>query len=108
MCTITIQTNKEVIFKKVEKLKPHLTFYQSKLETFTDQEGKEWTGYDYYAKKINWDNVLNKAWLYTKIFFATSIICIIAYTFGTFYPNKISSKKVTSQTDNFIYKKLKI
>ena len=25
-------------------------------------------------KKINWDNVLDKAWLYTKIFFATSII----------------------------------
>ena len=46
-------TNKQaaVIFKKVEKLKPHLTFYQSKLETFTDHDGKEWTGYDYYAKK---------------------------------------------------------
>jgi hypothetical protein len=41
----------EVIFKKVEKLKPQLTFYQSKLETFKDHEGKEWIGYDYYAKK---------------------------------------------------------
>ena len=41
----------ETIFKKVDKLKPHLTFYQSKLGTFTDLEGKEWTGYDYYAKK---------------------------------------------------------
>ena len=41
----------ETIFGKVEKLKPHLTFFQSKLETFTDQDGKEWTGYDYYAKK---------------------------------------------------------
>ena len=46
-------TNKqaEVIFKKVEKLKPDLTFFQSKLETFKDHEGQEWTGYDYYAKK---------------------------------------------------------
>ena len=46
-------TNKqaEVIFKKVEKLKPELTFFQSKLETFKDHEGQEWTGYDYYAKK---------------------------------------------------------
>ena len=40
-----------VIFKKVEKLKSNLTFYQSKLETFKDHEGQEWTGYDYYAKK---------------------------------------------------------
>ena len=46
-------TNKQaaVIFKKVEKLKSNLTFYQSKLETFKDHEGQEWTGYDYYAKK---------------------------------------------------------
>ena len=42
----------ETIFKKVEKLKPHLTFYQSKLESFTDADGKTWEGYDYYAKKI--------------------------------------------------------
>ena len=42
----------ETIFKKVEKLKPHLIFYQSKLETFKDEDGKEWGGYDYYAKKI--------------------------------------------------------
>ena len=42
----------ETIFKKVEKLKPHLTFYQSKLESFKDEDGKVWGGYDYYAKKI--------------------------------------------------------
>ena len=47
-------TNKQaaVLFKKVRKLEPDLTFYQSKLETFKDHEGVEWTGYDYYAKKI--------------------------------------------------------
>tara|TARA_Y200000002_G_C22193126_1_gene460124 strand:- start:27 stop:326 length:300 start_codon:yes stop_codon:yes gene_type:complete len=46
-------TNKQaaVIFSKVRKLEPELTFYQSKLETFKDHEGVEWTGYDYYAKK---------------------------------------------------------
>ena len=42
----------ETIFGKVEKLKPHLTFFQSKLESFKDEDGKEWGGYDYYAKKI--------------------------------------------------------
>ena len=42
----------ETIFGKVEKLKPHLTFYQSKLESFKDEDGKIWGGYDYYAKKI--------------------------------------------------------
>ena len=46
-------TNKQaaVIFSKVRKLEPELTFYQSKLETFKAHEGGEWTGYDYYAKK---------------------------------------------------------
>ena len=42
----------ETIFKKVEKLKPHLTFFQSKLESFKDEDGRVWGGYDYYAKKI--------------------------------------------------------
>ena len=42
---------KDYVEKKVRKLEPDLTFYQSKLETFKDHEGKEWVGYDYYAKK---------------------------------------------------------
>ena len=47
-------TNKQasVIFKKVRKLEPQLTFFQSKLESFKDEDGKEWGGYDYYAKKL--------------------------------------------------------
>ena len=32
----------ETIFKKVEKLKPQLDFFQKKLEPFTDSEGKVW------------------------------------------------------------------
>ena len=41
----------ETIFKKVEKLKPQLDFFQKKLEPFTDSEGKVWVGYDYIARK---------------------------------------------------------
>ena len=58
-------------------------------------------------KKINWDNVLNKAWLYTKVFFATSIICVIAYTFGTFNPNKISTKKANADLEKYYLNKIK-
>jgi len=58
-------------------------------------------------KKIDWDNVLNKAWLYTKVFFATSIICIIAYAFGTFNPNKIASKKVNADLEKYYLNKIK-
>ena len=42
----------ETIFKKVEKLKPKLTLFQSKLESWKDEEGEIWTGYDYIARKI--------------------------------------------------------
>ena len=42
----------EHIFAKVEKLKSELTFFQVKIPSFTDDEGKEWSGYEYYAKKI--------------------------------------------------------
>ena len=41
----------ETIFKKVEKLKPQLDFFQKKLEPFTASEGKVWVGYDYIARK---------------------------------------------------------
>tara|TARA_B100000287_G_C20076941_1_gene560774 strand:- start:44 stop:340 length:297 start_codon:yes stop_codon:yes gene_type:complete len=41
----------ETIFKKVEKLKPQLDFFQKKLEPFTDSDGKVWVGYDYIARK---------------------------------------------------------
>lgn len=42
----------ETIFKKVEKLKSELTFYQVKIPSFKDSDGVEWGGYEYYAKKI--------------------------------------------------------
>ena len=58
-------------------------------------------------KKINWDNVLDKAWLYTKVLFATSIICVIAYTIGTFNPNKISTKKANADLEKYYLTKIK-
>ena len=58
-------------------------------------------------KKINWDIVLDKAWLYTKIFFATCLICIISYGTGTFYPNKIATKKVNNELEVFYLNKIK-
>ena len=42
----------ETIFAKVEKLKENLTFYQVKIPSFTDEDGKVWSGYEYYAKKV--------------------------------------------------------
>ncbi len=41
-----------VIFSKVRKLEPQLSFTQIKLKSFKDEDGKEWGGYDYYAKKL--------------------------------------------------------
>lgn len=42
----------EHIFAKVDKLKSELTFFQVKIPTFKDEDGKEWAGFEYYAKKI--------------------------------------------------------
>jgi hypothetical protein len=42
----------EHIFAKVEKLKNELTFFQVKIPTFKDEDGVEWSGFEYYAKKI--------------------------------------------------------
>jgi hypothetical protein len=41
-----------VIFAKVAKMKDGLSLYQSKLESFVDEEGQEWVGYDYIARKL--------------------------------------------------------
>jgi len=58
-------------------------------------------------KKINWDNMLNKAWLYTKIFFVSGIICAMAFSWGTFYPNKWSKERVNSDLEIFYLDKIK-
>jgi DNA-binding transcriptional regulator GbsR (MarR family) len=42
----------EKIFKEIDKLKEKLTFFQVKIPSFKDEEGVEWSGYEYYAKKV--------------------------------------------------------
>tara|TARA_B100002019_G_C21211944_1_gene569906 strand:+ start:179 stop:490 length:312 start_codon:yes stop_codon:yes gene_type:complete len=40
------------IFAKVAKMKEGLSLSQQKLPTFKDEEGQEWSGYDYIARKL--------------------------------------------------------
>ena len=40
------------IFAKVAKMKKGLSLHQVKLPSFKDEEGKEWSGYDYVARKL--------------------------------------------------------
>jgi uncharacterized FlgJ-related protein len=58
-------------------------------------------------KKINWDNILNKAWLYTKIFFVSGIVCAMVFAWGTFNPNKWSKAKVNAELEHFYLEKIK-
>ena len=58
-------------------------------------------------KKINWDNILNKAWLYTKIFFVSGIVCALVFAWGTFNPNKWSKAKVNAELEHFYLEKIK-
>ena len=64
-------------------------------------------GLNKMGKKIDWDNVLNKAWLYTKIFFVSSIICVMAFSYGTFYPNKWSKESVNAELEKYYLEKIK-
>tara|TARA_R110002050_G_scaffold199152_1_gene333968 strand:+ start:444 stop:1133 length:690 start_codon:yes stop_codon:yes gene_type:complete len=58
-------------------------------------------------KKINWDNLLDKAWMYTKIFFVSGIVCAMAFAWGTWYPNKWSKAKVNGELEHFYLEKIK-
>ena len=57
-------------------------------------------------KKINWDRVLDRSWFYTKIFFGILILCVIAFSYGTFKPNSIAVKNVTNKTEQFYLQKI--
>mgnify|MGYP003994998891 FL=1 len=50
---------------------------------------------------------LDKTWFYTKVLFALSIFGLIAYGWGTFYPNKSAVEKVNSELDEFYVNKIK-
>ena len=51
--------------------------------------------------KQQWQNALDKSWFYTKVIFALSIFGLIAYGWGTFYPNKSAVAKVNAELDKY-------
>jgi hypothetical protein len=69
----------ERIFAKVDKLKSELTFFQVKIPTFKDEDGKEWAGFEYYAKKFRFTKI--------KIFLSVITISFVLFLTGTFFPN---------------------
>jgi len=54
-----------------------------------------------------WQSMLDKAWFYTKIFFALCIFGIITFSLGTFYPNKTTISKVNSKLDKYYVETIK-
>ena len=51
--------------------------------------------------------MLDKSWKWTKIIFAVGILCVSAYWYGTFKPNKWSTATVTAQLEQFYLEKIK-
>ena len=49
--------------------------------------------------KREWQSMLDKAWLYTKVISALSILGIICFAWGTFNPNKSAIEIVNSKLD---------
>ena len=43
--------------------------------------------------KFNWQRLLERSWFYTKVFFAVLTLCVIAYAYGTYNPNKKRNSK---------------
>ena len=57
--------------------------------------------------KFDWDNLLHKSWLYTKIFFVVLAMMTITYYWGTFNPNKSAIAVVNEDLDKFYMNKIK-
>ena len=57
-------------------------------------------------KKYDWYKLLVKSWYVTKIVFGLTIICLLAYGYGTFKPNKWAKDKVNDDVENFYLKKI--
>ena len=57
--------------------------------------------------KLQWQKLLDKTWFYTKIIFALFVFGLIAYGWGTFYPNKTAVAKVNTELDKFYVDKIK-
>ena len=56
--------------------------------------------------KFKWHRLLEKAWLYTKIFFAVLTLCVISYAYGTYNPNKSAIAEVNAELDLFYMQKI--
>ena len=56
--------------------------------------------------KFNWHRLLEKAWLYMKIFFAVLTLCVISYAYGTYNPNKSAIAEVNAELDLFYMQKI--
>ena len=56
--------------------------------------------------KFNWQRLLERTWLYTKIFFAVLTLCVITYAYGTYNPNKSAIAKVNAELDLFYMQKI--
>ena len=57
--------------------------------------------------KFDWDNLLHKSWLDTKVFFAVLALMTITYYWGTFNPNKSAIAVVNEDLDKFYMNKIK-
>ena len=58
------------------------------------------------GKSYNWHKLLEKTWLYTKIFFVVLALCVAAYAYGTYNPNKTAKAVVNEELDLFYMKKI--
>ena len=51
-------------------------------------------------KKVNWDNLIDKSWYWTKVVFLCSAIILAAYGYGTFKPNQYAEQKIFKIAEN--------
>ena len=58
------------------------------------------------GKSYNWHKLLEKTWLYTKIFFVVLALCVAAYAYGTYNPNNSAKAVVNEELDLFYMKKI--
>jgi len=57
--------------------------------------------------KFNWHSLANKAWFYTKVFFAVMALMTATYWWGTYNPNKSTKAKVNLELDIFYMNQIK-
>ena len=57
--------------------------------------------------KFNWEKLLHKAWLWTKIFFVILALMVGSYFYGTYNPNKTAVAEVNAELDIFYMNKIK-